>query len=162
MVSRTISNRTNALEVPMDVPGQPAHPSTCPVSKVHLARARRQARKIHDPEDQMPFAASRIQRATFLTRSSRRSGVVFHGGLSRTQRPQFQPRLLLQCHPGPQPLAIRSTMCDIPVCNNAGPGKIAFAYASTTTEASKRTIKAEIKRSSFSVRNMEVTLAGRS
>ena len=85
-----------------------------------------------------------------------------HGCLSRTQRPQFQPRLLLQCHPGPQPSAIRSTMCDIPVCNNGGPGKIAFAYASTTTEASKRTIPAAIKRSSFSVHNMEVTLAGRS
>ena len=103
------------------------------------------------------FAAAALKaRARFLIRSS---GVGFQGCLSRMQRPQFQPRPLLQCHPGPQPSAIRSTMRDTPICNNGGPGKMAFAHASTTTEASKRTIMAANKRSSSSVRNMEVPLA---
>jgi len=46
-----------------------------------------------------------------------------------------------------------------PNLQHGGPGKMAFAHASTTTEASKRTIMAANKRSSSSVRNMEVPLA---
>src|SRR5262249_17758586 len=61
------------------------------------------------------------------------------GGRSRTQRPQFQPRRLLQCQPGPQPSAIRSTRCAIPIPNNVGCVWVGPAGAGTVTKATKTT-----------------------
>jgi len=79
---------------------------------------------------------------------------MFQGCQSRTQRPQFQPRLLLQCQPAPQPSATAPTMRAIPICNKGGLG----AYVNTVIEVIKRTIIAVITRSKSSTGNMQVTL----
>jgi hypothetical protein len=50
-------------------------------------------------------------------------------------------------------------MCATPIRNKRGLGNIGLAYASTVTEASKRTIIAAITRGKSPVRNMVVTLA---
>jgi len=87
---------------------------------------------------------------------------MFQGCQSRTQRPQFQPRLLLQCQPAPQPSATTSTMRATPICNKEGFGDIGLAYASTVMDPTKRTIITVITRSKSPTRNMEVTFGGSS
>jgi hypothetical protein len=65
---------------------------------------------------------------------------------SRTQRPQFQPRRLLQCHPGPHPSAIRSTRCASPILKTVGLAKIGRAGTSAAAKVTEITIIAATAR----------------
>jgi hypothetical protein len=103
--------------------------------------------------------ASREQKARFsIAGSSKQSEIKFQGCQSRTQRPQFQPRLLLQCQPAPQPSATISTTRATPICNKGGLGDIGLAYVSTVMKVTKTTIIAVITRSKSPTRSMQVTL----
>jgi len=78
--------------------------------------------------------------------------------LSRTQRPQFQPRRLLQCQPGPHPSAIRSTRCAKPIPNKVGLADIGRACASTMAKVTEITIIGAITRITTTIPNGECSL----
>jgi hypothetical protein len=80
------------------------------------------------------------------------------GRRSRTQRPQLQPRRLLQCQPGPQPSAIRSTRRAAPIPNNVRFATIGPACANTVTKATKTTTSAPITRIPTPIGDEEATL----
>jgi hypothetical protein len=80
------------------------------------------------------------------------------GCQSRTQRPQFQPRRLLQCQPGPHPSAIRSTRCAKPIPNKVGLADIGRACASTMAKVTEITIIGASTRITTTIPNVECTL----
>ena len=80
------------------------------------------------------------------------------GCQSRTQRPQFQPRRLLQCQPGPHPSAIRSTRCAKPIPNKVGLADIGRACACTMAKVTEITIIGASTRITTTIPNAECRL----
>jgi hypothetical protein len=114
-------------------------------------------------------SAKRLRKTKALARATRRctaTPLIMRGPKngqdrrqSRTQRPpQFQPRRLLQCHPGPQPSAIRSTRRATPISNKLGLARIGAAHANTVTKATKTTIIAAIMRIPTPIRDVDGTV----
>jgi hypothetical protein len=82
------------------------------------------------------------------------TGIVFHGCQSRTQWPQFQPRRLLQCQPGPHPSAIQSTRRATPISNKVDLANVGPALSSPVTKTTVSTIIAAMAYMIFSARDM--------
>ena len=83
------------------------------------------------------------------------------GRQSRTQRPQLQPLRLLQCQPGPQPSAIGSASCAMPISNRVGLARIGRVSANKVTKAIKSRIIAAIKRIASPRRDAEAAVGHR-
>jgi hypothetical protein len=100
-------------------------------------------------------------RSSELGRRKGQAGRAQIGRQSRTQRPQFQPRRLLQCHPGPQPSAIRSARRATPTWSHAGSANVGRAFASTATKTTASTMIAAIMRIRSPLRDMEAASVDR-
>ena len=96
-----------------------------------------------------------------LGRQKRRHGRAQIGRQSRTQRPQFEPRRLLQCHPGPQPSAIRSARRATPTWSHVGSANVGRAFASTATKTTPSTMIAAIMRIRSPLHDMEAASVDR-
>ena len=87
-----------------------------------------------------------VSRCSELGRQKRQPGCAQTGRQSRTQRPQFQPRRLLQCHPGPQPSAIRSARRATSIWSHVGSANVGRAFARTATKTTATTMIAATTR----------------
>ena len=111
----------------------------------------------HAPQDERRNAP-RVSRSP-RTSSNKAWGltrhrIVFHGCQSRTQRPQFQPRRLLQCQPGPHPSAIQSTRRATPISNKVDLTTFGPALSSPVTKTTVSTIIAAMAYMIFSARDI--------
>src|SRR5215472_17049592 len=133
--------------------GEAMRPSLTPVCLTpDLQHAPQDERRNAPRVSQSPRTSS--NKAWGLTRHR----IVFHGCQSRTQRPQFQPRRLLQCQPGPHPSAIQSTRRAKPILNKVGLADIGRACASTMAKVTEITIIGAITRITTTIPNGESSL----